>query len=294
MLDFQQFSERELAKVEEIMLQEIVDYTENAALAESMTYSVKAGGKRIRPLLLLTTMVAFGQPLTTGAYQSAAALEMVHTYSLIHDDLPAMDNDDYRRGKLTNHKVYGEALAILAGDGLLTLAFQVMAQAEVTGEQKIQLLQLLSQAAGTQGMVAGQVADIQGENQTLQLADLWAIHDKKTGALIRFAFLAGGILSNQPEAILVELTELARHLGLAFQIRDDILDVTSTKELLGKEVGRDQVLQKSTYPALLGLKGAKEALETEINLAKQTIIRMAEIDSNFNQALFIEIVKKFE
>lgn len=294
MLDFQRFSERELAKVEEIMLQEIVDYTENAALAESMTYSVEAGGKRIRPLLLLTTMVAFGQPLTTGAYQSAAALEMVHTYSLIHDDLPAMDNDDYRRGKLTNHKVYGEALAILAGDGLLTLAFQVMAQAEVTGEQKIQLLQLLSQAAGTQGMVAGQVADIQGENQTLQLADLWAIHDKKTGALIRFAFLAGGILSNQPEAILVELTELARHLGLAFQIRDDILDVTSTKELLGKEVGRDQVLQKSTYPALLGLKGAKEALETEINLAKQTIIRMAEIDSNFNQALFIEIVKKFE
>ncbi|MFS0953072.1 polyprenyl synthetase family protein, partial [Enterococcus thailandicus] len=169
---------------------------------------------RIRPLLLLTAVASFDEPIDVPVYQVAAALEMVHTYSLIHDDLPAMDNDDLRRGKPTNHKVFGEALAILVGDGLLTGAFQLISMAHLGNSPKLLLLQQLAVCAGSQGMVAGQAADIEGESKKLSLEELAFIHERKTGRLIRYALLAGGILAKQPEEILLLLQRLAEHLGL--------------------------------------------------------------------------------
>ena len=196
---------------------------------------------------------------------------MVHTYSLIHDDLPAMDNDDLRRGKPTNHKVFGEALAILAGDGLLTGAFQLISMAHLGHSPKLLLLQQLAVCAGSQGMVAGQAADIEGESKKLSLEELAFIHERKTGRLIRYALLAGGILAKQPEEILLLLQRLAEHLGLAFQIRDDLLDVIGTTKTLGKTAGKDERMEKNTYPRLLGLEKTHEALEIELLSANKII-----------------------
>ena len=218
---------------------------------------------------------------------------MIHTYSLIHDDLPAMDDDALRRGKPTNHKVYGEALAILAGDGLLTAAFQLLSLADLEPDKKILLLQQLSHTAGTAGMVAGQAADIQGENQQLTLDELISIHERKTGELIRFAVIAGGILADQTEEVIQLLDQFARHMGLAFQIRDDLLDVTSTTEVLGKIVHRDDALAKSTYPALLGLDGASEALKDELNQAYAVLDELSSY-GHFDQRLITSVVKQFE
>jgi len=286
------FQSKEIQQTETEMVRFVREHTNDQRLQESMLYSIDAGGKRIRPLLLLDTIASFNKEISLGGYQTAAALEMIHTYSLIHDDLPAMDNDDLRRGKPTNHKVYGDAMAILAGDGLLTLAFELVSMAEIEPTEKVLLLQLLAKASGTHGMVAGQAADMQAEGNKLSIEELMAIHQRKTGALIRFAVVAGGILANQSEGTLEKLDQLAKHLGLAFQIRDDLLDVVSTTEALGKKTNRDELLEKSTYPGLLGLEGAKNALTDELTAAEAILNELALLPT-FDAELLKEVCSLF-
>lgn len=288
----QSFRAKELPKVEEAMLTFIKEHASDEQLGKSMMYSVKAGGKRIRPLIVLATTLSFKGEVDKNAYQVAAALEMIHTYSLIHDDLPAMDDDDLRRGKPTNHKVFGEALAILAGDGLLTGAFQLLSETSLEATKLILLLQLLTKASGTEGMVAGQAGDMAAEKQRISLDELMSIHQGKTGALLTFAFIAGGILADQTDYVIEQLQKLGQHIGLAFQIRDDLLDVVGTTEMLGKNVGQDEKSEKSTYPSLLGLAGAKKALKTELDLASKVVEKLREVEG-FEPSLFKELIKLF-
>ncbi|MBP3039751.1 polyprenyl synthetase family protein [Bacillaceae bacterium Marseille-Q3522] len=236
-----------------------------------MLYSLSAGGKRIRPLLLFATLSAFGDQTEKGVLP-AAAIEMVHTYSLIHDDLPCMDNDDLRRGKPTNHKKFGEATALLAGDALLTYSFQLIAETPekyATAETKLTLISNLARAAGAAGMVGGQMADMEGEEKSLSLKELEYIHVHKTGKLLQCSILSGAVLAQAPKEIIRLLTDFSYHLGLAFQIRDDILDIEGDEAVIGKPVGSDVQNQKTTYPVLLTLAGAKQALQKHIGLAKQ-------------------------
>lgn len=233
-------------------------------LCEAMEYSLLAGGKRLRPILLMAAADAVGGQgtdfITTGC-----ALEMIHTYSLIHDDLPAMDNDDYRRGKLTNHKVYGAGLATLAGDALLTLAFEVMLRQDgVSGEKQLQVVQEMSVAAGANGMVGGQAIDLASEGKHIPMALLRKMHMGKTGALFRAALRCGAILAGASAAQLQALTQYAEAFGLAFQITDDILDVTGDEAVIGKPVGSDLRNEKSTYVTLTSLEEARA-------LAAQTV-----------------------
>lgn len=243
-------------------------------LKESIAYSLLAGGKRLRPVLVLATAEALGTEAKR-ALPFACALEMIHTYSLIHDDLPAMDDDDYRRGRLTNHKVYGEAMAILAGDALLTKAFGLMAEGALSvGMPASTALRMIAEAArrvGAEGMVGGQADDILHENQPVTLETLQSIHRRKTGDLITFSVRLGGMVAGADEAQLEKLTRFAEGLGLAFQIQDDILDVIGDREKLGKETGGDEAKNKATYPALLGLSASKEHLRNTIEQAKSWI-----------------------
>ena len=227
------------------------------SLIEAILYSVQAGGKRIRPLILLELVEAFGQELQQAHFQVAAALELVHTGSLIHDDLPAMDDDDYRRGRLTNHKKFGEAMAILAGDSLFLDPFGLIAMADLPSQVKVALISELSLAAGSFGMVAGQVLDMQGEGQVISLEDLKTIHANKTGKLLTYPFVAAGLIVQAQQSVQDKLRRIGELLGLAFQVRDDILDVTASFEELGKTPQKDLAAAKSTYPAFLGLDGAK-------------------------------------
>jgi geranylgeranyl diphosphate synthase type II len=248
--------------VEKLDAQEIIK--------ESMIYSLDAGGKRIRPLLVFATLDAFGIDPRKGLL-AASAIEMIHTYSLIHDDLPSMDNDDLRRGKPTNHKVYGEAIAILAGDALLTYSFEVIGKIPNEDASPATLLNLvieMAKAAGAEGMVGGQVADMEGEGKSLNLEELEYIHIHKTGKLLVFSVLAGAIIAGANQNQLFNLSSFAHHLGLAFQIQDDILDLVGNQQVIGKPVGSDTSNLKSTYPRLLSLEGAKEALQNQINLSK--------------------------
>lgn len=245
-------------------------------LVESILYSVHAGGKRIRPLLLLELLEAFHAPILEAHFQVAAALEMIHTGSLIHDDLPAMDNDDYRRGQLTNHKKFGEDLAILAGDSLFLDAFGCVAEADLPASIRVQLIALLSDASGTAGMVAGQVLDMEGEGASLTLDQLQVIHANKTGRLLAYPFQATGILLGLEPAVATLLEEIGLHLGLAFQIRDDILDVTADFASLGKTPQKDLQAEKSTYPALLGLDGAQDYLDRELDACEDLLNRISQ------------------
>ena len=245
-------------------------------LVESILYSVHAGGKRIRPLLVLELLEAFHAPILEAHFQVAAALEMIHTGSLIHDDLPAMDNDDYRRGQLTNHKKFGEDLAILAGDSLFLDAFGCVAEADLPASIRVQLIALLSDASGTAGMVAGQVLDMEGEGASLTLDQLQVIHANKTGRLLAYPFQATGILLELESAIATLLEEIGLHLGLAFQIRDDILDVTADFASLGKTPQKDLQAEKSTYPALLGLDGAQAYLDRELDACEDLLNRISQ------------------
>lgn len=244
-------------------------------LVESILYSVRAGGKRIRPLLLLELLEAFHAPILEAHFQVAAALEMIHTGSLIHDDLPAVDNDDYRRGQLTNHKKFGEDLAILAGDSLFLDAFGCVAEADLPASIQVQLIALLSDASGTAGMVAGQVLDMEGEGASLNLDQLQVIHANKTGRLLAYPFQATGILLELEPAVATLLEEIGLHLGLAFQIRDDILDVTADFASLGKTPQKDLQAEKSTYPALLGLDGAQAYLDRELDACEDLLDRIS-------------------
>lgn len=242
-------------------------------IKDAMLYSLEAGGKRIRPLLLFATLDALGIDPKRGL-ETACAIEMIHTYSLIHDDLPSMDDDDLRRGKPTNHKVFGEAIAVLAGDGLLTYSFEVIGKTPdefASPETKLKLIVEMAKAAGTEGMVGGQVLDVEGERKTLTLEELEYLHVHKTGRLIGFSVKAGAILAGAHQRDLDKLAEFAYHLGLAFQIRDDILDIEGNEAVLGKPVGSDIANHKNTYPFLLTMPGAKQALDHHITAAKQAL-----------------------
>lgn len=253
------FIESNIPQIEETMFALVSKIDAPVDLKDSMLYSLKAGGKRIRPLFVLAVLELYQKKLQDGLIVGAV-IEIIHTYSLIHDDLPSMDNDDFRRGKPTNHKVYGEALATLAGDALNTLAFGILARMDLTAEKRIELVQLLSVAAGAEGMVGGQVLDMEGEQRQLDLTELEQVHVNKTGALLRFSIEAGAVLADASKQDRATLKEYAHHIGLAFQIQDDILDIEGTTEELGKTAGKDVASDKSTYPALLTLNGAKEKL----------------------------------
>jgi geranylgeranyl diphosphate synthase, type II len=237
---------------------------------EAMRYSLLAGGKRLRPILTIASCELLGGN-TQMALPTACAMEMVHTMSLIHDDLPAMDNDDYRRGKLTNHKIYGEDVAILAGDGLLAYAFEHMAKAssEVPIERILQAVIHLAKASGAAGLVGGQVVDLESEgNPDVTLDTLAYIHAHKTGALLESCVVCGGIIAGGKAADLQRLSTYAQNIGLAFQIIDDILDITATSEELGKSAGKDLQAEKATYPKLLGIEESQRQAEALVKSAK--------------------------
>lgn len=230
-----------------------------STIHEAMRYSIFAGGKRLRPILVLAATQAVDGDIEK-AMPVACAMELIHTYSLIHDDLPAMDNDDYRRGRLTNHKVYGEAMAILAGDALLTKAFELIAQTDsaipATAVNRVTLE--IARAAGSQGMIGGQVVDMLSENQNIAGDVLEYIHRHKTGALFRASLRAGAILGGASEEQLAALTVYAEQMGLAFQIKDDLLDIEGDAAKIGKPVGSDVKNQKVTYPSIYGLEEARQ------------------------------------
>lgn len=245
--------------VEEALIKELREESAlDEQLCSSMKYSLTAGGKRLRPILLMAAAdVAGGRG--EDFIQVACAIEMIHTYSLIHDDLPAMDNDDYRRGKLTNHKVYGEAMAILAGDALLTQAFEVMLrQPGVPADVLLKVVREMAIAAGPNGMVGGQAIDLESEGKHVPMETLKKLHMGKTGALFRAAIRSGAIMAGADEKQLADLTAYADAFGLAFQITDDILDVVGNEAIIGKPVGSDERNDKSTYVTLTSLETARE------------------------------------
>lgn len=232
--------------------------TRPATIHKAMRYSLFAGGKRMRPALVLAAAAACGGR-DTDALPAACAVECIHTYSLIHDDLPAMDNDDFRRGKPTNHKVYGEGIAILAGDALLTQAFEILAQAKATERYPHRALVLeLARASGSLQLIAGQVADLEAEGKRISAADLKYIHERKTSALLCCSARLGGMSADCSPAQLRALTDFGYNVGLAFQIIDDILDITQTSEQLGKTAGKDTAAQKATYPSIVGLEKSRK------------------------------------
>jgi geranylgeranyl diphosphate synthase type II len=238
-----------------------------ATIHRAIRYSIFAGGKRIRPALCLAAAEACGGK-ESDAIPLACAVECIHTYSLIHDDLPAMDDDDYRRGKLTNHKVFGDGIAVLAGDALLTVAFELAAKCKGWpryGHQKI-ILELAS-ASGSLQLIAGQVADLEGEGKKISASELQYIHERKTSALLCCSVRLGGMSANCTKAQLKALTDFGYHVGLAFQVIDDILDVTQTSDKLGKTAGKDTKAQKATYPAIVGLQKSRKIAERLTNRA---------------------------
>ncbi|MDQ0168983.1 polyprenyl synthetase family protein [Paenibacillus tundrae] len=253
------------------------------SLRDAMQYSLMAGGKRLRPLLVVAAAEAFGAE-RQAALPVACAVEMVHTYSLIHDDLPAMDNDDYRRGKLTNHKVFGEATAILAGDALLTHAFYSIVQAGrksgVSAESLLSIVEDLSELAGARGMVGGQVADMEGEQGMTNLEQLQYIHLHKTGDLIVFSLIAGARIGGATQGQLEALRVFGRDLGLAFQIQDDILDLTGDEQKMGKKTQSDVNQQKVTYPFFIGLEQSQEQVSVLTQSAKDALCRADLTDSS--------------
>lgn len=287
-MQFNDFSQKHLNDFEIFLLNYITEESQTE-LEQSMLYSLDAKGKRLRPLLLLAILDSFGIDLSLG-YPAASAIEMVHTYSLIHDDLPAMDNDHLRRGKATNHIQFSEATAILAGDALLTLAFEVIVEGDLADEIKLKLVRLLANTAGYRGMVGGQQADIEGEEQNLDLKEIEAIHNRKTGQLIKMAVVSGGMIAEKEEKVLNHLREFAKELGLAYQIRDDLLDQIGSKEELGKEVMTDSALGKSTYPSLLGIEGAFETLAMRLENARMAIEAIAIEKDPFNKELLLSFI----
>ena len=265
----------------------------DARLKEAMLYAVQSGGKRIRPLLTLAVGSA-GTSSNEAALDLACALEMIHTYSLIHDDLPGMDDDDLRRGRPTVHKAFDEATAILAGDALLTLAFEVAANANLQAHQLVEAVKILSTASGMSGMISGQMKDIASEEVTITLEQMKEIHREKTGELLLAAVRLGNLFvddSKMKEAFV----SYATHFGLAFQIQNDLQDVCWTSEQTGKETGKDSELSKNTYPSLLGVEGAKEALSNEISFCKRVLEEVEFTPENEQtKALLVEFLTYLE
>ena len=267
--------------------------TSDSRLKEAMLYAVQSGGKRIRPLLTLA-VGASGTANNEAALDLACALEMIHTYSLIHDDLPGMDDDDLRRGRPTLHKAFDEATAILAGDALLTLAFEVAANANLEAEQLVEAVKILSTASGMSGMISGQMKDIASEEVTITLEQMKEIHREKTGELLLAAVRLGNLFvddAEMKEAFISYVT----HFGLAFQIQNDLQDVCWTSEQTGKETGKDSELSKNTYPSLLGVEGAKDALASEISSCKRTLEEVEFTPANQQtKALLVEFLTYLE
>ena len=261
-----------------------------ANLREAVLYSIHAGGKRIRPYLLLEVLESLQVPITIAHAQVAAALEMIHTGSLIHDDLPAMDDDDFRRGRLTNHKKFGEALAILAGDALFLDPYALIAQADLPNEIKVDLIASLSLSSGSMGMVAGQVLDMEGEGKHLNLEELQTIHANKTGKLLAFPFQAAGVIAGLDENLQKQLKTVGELIGLAFQVRDDILDVTASFEEIGKTPQKDLQAEKSTYPALLGLDEAKVFCNRTLDQANEKLDVISQL-VDFDKEPIVKIVE---
>lgn len=242
-------------------------------IAEGMKYAVLNGGKRIRPIFLFLILKLFNKDEKLGI-PSAAALEMIHSYSLVHDDLPALDNDDYRRGKLTTHKKFGEAEGILIGDALLTHAFYILTEKNLpllSFEKIVEIVRLTSSYSGINGMIGGQMIDIESENKKIDMETLKYIHKNKTGKLLRLPIEIGCIISETSNEMRKKLEKYADLIGLAFQIKDDILDIEGDFETLGKPIGSDIELNKATYPSLIGLDESKKLLEDIVNEAKDII-----------------------
>lgn len=268
MVDIQRYLQERKALVDEALSRYLPGEEHYPqAIFQAMRYSVFAGGKRVRPILAIAAAETVGGA-AADVLPLACALECIHTYSLIHDDLPALDNDDYRRGRLTNHKVFGEANAILAGDALLTFAFELMGDARhwhhFVPARVVQVIHEVAYAIGTWGMIGGQVVDLQMEGQDVDLPTLQYIHAHKTGALIRAAVRSGAILGGGSPAEVEALTHYGTHIGLAFQIMDDILDVRGDAQLMGKTLRKDEARQKATYPRVVGLAEAERRAQSAV------------------------------
>ncbi|GAB6091912.1 polyprenyl synthetase family protein [Furfurilactobacillus curtus] len=272
-----------LPQINDCLAKQMAHSSTQATLQAAMTYSVMAGGKRLRPLLTIAALTGLKGELTGEELAAACAVELIHTYSLIHDDLPAMDNDDLRRGQATNHKVYGEDVAILAGDGLQTLAFDWLSSLSLPLTVKVTLISELAHAAGPVGMVAGQTLDVTLAGTTISLAKLRQLHREKTGALLVYTMRAGAFMGQASETQLKLLTQFGQAFGLAFQIYDDILDETQTAAALGKTPNKDVAEGKNTYPKLLGLPGAKQALIEQVTLSRQLCRQLATTGMNVDR-----------
>lgn len=263
-------------------------------IVEAMKYSLMAGGKRIRPVLCIAAAEAVGGK-PQAVLPAACALEMVHTYSLIHDDLPAMDNDDLRRGKPTCHVAFDEATAILAGDALLTLAFEVLSSVQISGETQalgwLKVIHIISTAAGYRGMIQGQMLDMAAEGQDLTVDELKSMHALKTGALIEASLLCGAVLADARKRQMEVLGTYARNIGLAFQVTDDILNVEGNPKVMGKAVGTDELREKSTYPALLGIKTSRQYARNLVDEALQ-VLEVFDKEADPLRALAMYIIER--
>ena len=273
MKDFQVYLKEKTGFFETELKKELEELSYPETIAKGMEYAVLNGGKRLRPFLLFATLDLLNEDISKGV-KSAIALEMIHSYSLVHDDLPALDNDDYRRGKLTTHKVFGEAEGILIGDSLLTYAFYVLSQKNLeflSSEQIVKIISKTSEYAGINGMIGGQMIDIKSENKKVDLETLKYIHSHKTGKLIKLPIEIACIIANLEKDKREILEEYADLIGIAFQVKDDILDVEGTFEDLGKPVGSDIDLHKATYPSILGMEESKKILNDTVEKAKKII-----------------------
>lgn len=273
MKDFQVYLKEKTDFFETELKKELKELSYPETIVKGMEYAILNGGKRLRPFLLFATLELLNEDIKKGV-KSAIALEMIHSYSLVHDDLPALDNDDYRRGKLTTHKVFGEAEGILIGDSLLTYAFYVLSQKNLkflSYEQIVNIISKTSEYAGINGMIGGQMIDIQSENKKIDLETLKYIHSHKTGKLIKLPIEIACIIANVEKDKREVLEEYADLIGLAFQVKDDILDIEGTFEDLGKPVGSDVDLCKATYPSILGMEESKKILNDTVEKAKEII-----------------------
>ena len=273
MNDFQVYLKEKTDFFETELKKELKELSYPETIAKGMEYATLNGGKRLRPFLLFATLELLNENIKRGV-KSAIALEMIHSYSLVHDDLPALDNDDYRRGKLTTHKVFGEAEGILIGDSLLTYAFYVLSQKNLellSSEQIVNIISKTSEYSGINGMIGGQMIDIQSENKKIDLETLKYIHSHKTGKLIKLPIEIACIIANLEKDKKEVLEEYADLIGLAFQVKDDILDVEGNFEDLGKPVGSDIDLHKATYPSILGMEESKKILNDTVEKAKEII-----------------------
>jgi len=263
------------------------------SIHQAMRHSVFAGGKRLRPILCMEAARVIASSLPVGVEELGSALEMLHTYSLIHDDLPALDNDDLRRGRPTCHRVYGEAVAILAGDGLQTYAYEVLANLLCPADARAAIIAEIAHATGTvDGMIGGQVMDLEAEHKHADAVTLEYIHRSKTGALLTASVVAGGIYAGGGEAQIQSLRDFGMNIGLAFQIVDDVLDVTQTSEQLGKTAGKDTATEKSTYPSLFGIEASLKKADKLIHKANTALDHFGDRSSNLREIAAFLVERK--